>query len=188
MRAYFQNRQGPAVPRLPRTVALLAVALGLAGCAASTDRQESSGLFSPYRVDLPQGNYVTREMLNQVQPGMSRTQVRAALGSPLLMPVFQADRWDYVFRYQRPNREFEQRRVVIRFKDDQVASVDVDGALPEREDPNDPAMPGARAARKGGKAASAAAAATPAPAPGAATTAPSGGNQAAPGGATGGNR
>ena len=152
MRAHLQNRQSPAVPRLPRAVALLAVVVGLAGCAASTDRQESSGLFSPYRVDLPQGNYVTREMLNQVQPGMSRLQVRAALGSPLLTPVFQTDRWDYVFRYQRPNREFEQRRVVIRFKEDRVAAVEVDGDLPEREDPNDPAMPGARAARKGAKA------------------------------------
>jgi outer membrane protein assembly factor BamE len=139
------------LPRLPLAAMLLASAAGLAGCAASTDRQESSGLFSPYRVDLPQGNYVTREMLDQVQPGMSRDQVRAALGSPLLAPVFQADRWDYVFRYQRPNREFEQRRVVIRFKDDRVAAIEA-GELPQREDPNDPAMPGARAARKATKA------------------------------------
>ena len=113
----------------------------------------------------PQGNYITREMLNQVQPGMTRLQVRAALGSPLLTPVFQTDRWDYVFRYQRPNREFEQRRVVIRFKEDRVAAVEVDGDLPEREDPNDPAMPGARAARKGAKAPTPAAPGQPPQAP-----------------------
>ena len=142
---------GRPLPRLPLAAVLFVSAVGLAGCAMSTDRQESSGFFSPYRVDLPQGNYVTREMLDQVQSGMTRDQVRAVLGSPLLTPVFQADRWDYVFRYQRPNREFEQRRVVIRFKDDRVAAIEA-GELPQREDPNDPAMPGARAARKATKA------------------------------------
>lgn len=131
--------------RLARILPIAACALLLAGC--SSNRQESSGLFSPYRIDLPQGNYVTREMLDQVQPGMTRDQVRAAIGSPLLAPVFRADRWDYVFRYQLPSGRAEQRKVTVRFKDDQVAAIEAD-ELPLREDPDDPALPGSRARNK----------------------------------------
>ena len=100
-------------------------------------------MFEPYRIDLPQGNYLTREMLDQVRPGSTRDQVRAVLGVPLLSPLFRPERWDYVFRYQYPSGKAEVRRVVIRFKDDRVASIDAD-ELPEREDPNDPLLPGAR--------------------------------------------
>lgn len=147
MSANPKNPEGPARPGLTLALVLIASAAGVAGCSASPDRQESSGLFAPYRVDLPQGNYLTREMLDQVRPGMSREQVRAVLGLPLLNPAFRADRWDYVFRYQRPNGEVEQRRVLVRFADDKVQAIDAD-ELPQREDPNDPALPGGRAAKK----------------------------------------
>ena len=60
------------------------------GCSTSRDR--SSGLFEAYKIDLPQGNYVTREMLDKVTTGMSREQVRFTLGSPLLNPLFRRNR------------------------------------------------------------------------------------------------
>lgn len=147
MSANSPNRPGRAPTALPLALAVIATVAGIAGCSTSSGRQESSGLFSPYRTDLPQGNYVTREMLDQVQRGMSREQVRAALGSPLLAPVFRSDRWDYVFRYQRPNGEAEQRRVVIRFQDDRVDAIEAD-PLPLREDPDDPALPGGARVKK----------------------------------------
>jgi outer membrane protein assembly factor BamE len=131
--------------RAAALLAALAAAAALAGCGSS--RPGSSGMFEPYRIDLPQGNYLTREMLDQVRPGSTRDQVRAVLGVPLLSPLFRPDRWDYVFRYQHPNGKAEVRRVVIRFTDDRVAAIDAD-ELPEREDPNDPLLPGARPAAK----------------------------------------
>lgn len=124
------------------SIALAALLVLAGGCASRS--QDRSGLLEPHRIDLPQGNYVTREMLAQVKPGLTREQVRVALGAPLLQSIFRADRWDYVFRYQRPNGQAELRRVMIRFADDRVLSVDAD-ALPEREDGSDPAMPGYRA-------------------------------------------
>jgi outer membrane protein assembly factor BamE (lipoprotein component of BamABCDE complex) len=57
--------------------------------------------------------------------------------------VFHPDRWDYVFRYQFPNGRAELRRATILFKDDRVVSIDAE-ALPAKEDPNDPALPGYR--------------------------------------------
>ncbi|MEN9763457.1 MAG: Small protein precursor [Pseudomonadota bacterium] len=94
-------------------------------------------------MDLPQGNYLTQEMVERIRPGMTPEQVREMLGSPLLNHVFHADRWDYVFRYRHPNGQAEQRRVTVLFRDGRVAELRAD-ALPAREDPKDPALPGFR--------------------------------------------
>ena len=112
------------------------------GCSTAGGR--TSGLFEAYKIDLPQGNYVTREMLDKVTTGMSREQVRFTLGSPLLNPLFRPNRWDYVFRYQYASGKAELRRVVILFTDEKVASIKADD-LPVRDDTSDPALPGYQA-------------------------------------------
>ncbi len=119
--------------------ALLVAGLG----ACSSNDPNRSGLLEPYRVGLPQGNYVTREQVDAVKSGMTRDQVRFILGSPLLNPMFKTDRWDYVYRYQHPSGRAESRRVTVRFQDERVAAVQAD-ALPDKEDANDPALPGYR--------------------------------------------
>jgi outer membrane protein assembly factor BamE len=127
-----------SVPRLTGLAALCVLAW-LGGCAS--DDPSRTGVFEPYRIDLPQGNYVTQAMLDRVKPGMSPQQVRDALGSPLLGHVFHADRWDYVFRFRHPNGSFEQRKVTVRFGNGRVTGIDAD-PLPPREDPTDRALPG----------------------------------------------
>jgi outer membrane protein assembly factor BamE (lipoprotein component of BamABCDE complex) len=102
-----------------------------------------SGLFAPYRVDIPQGNYLDRSMVEQVKTGMTRDQVRFALGTPLYVDPFRPDRWDYVFRFQHANLDAELRRVTVFFKDDKVERVQAD-PLPAANDPSDPALPGTR--------------------------------------------
>lgn len=133
----------------PRRHAAAGIALVLAlagtallGACASRDASRS-GIFEPHRIDLPQGNYLTGEMLDKVKPGMSPEQVRFALGSPLLVDVFQPGHWNYVFRYLHANGDAELRRVVIVFENDRVAKIDAD-PLPQVEDPSDPALPGYR--------------------------------------------
>jgi len=113
--------------------------IGLPGCTSNDPSR--TGLFEPYRIDLPQGNYVTQAMLERVRVGMSPEQVRDALGSPLLGHVFHADRWDYVFRFKHPNGSFEQRKVTVRFGNGRVSGIESD-PLPPREDPAAPALPG----------------------------------------------
>ena len=65
------------------------------------------------------------------------------------MPVFSADRWDYVFRYQHANGTSDLRRVVIRFKDTKVNSIESD-ELPAREDGTDKALPQGKSRVKAG--------------------------------------
>jgi outer membrane protein assembly factor BamE len=123
-----------------RCLPILLLALGLAAGCTSVDRSRS-GFLEPYKFSIPQGNYLNQQMLDQVRQGMSREQVRLTIGSPLVTDIFHPDRWDYVFRFQYPNGDAELRRVTIRFQDDRVASVKAD-ELPQRDDPNDPALPG----------------------------------------------
>jgi outer membrane protein assembly factor BamE len=129
-----------------RGVVALALAAGLAGCAS--DDRSRSGLLQPYRIEVPQGNYVDQSMLRQVQPGMTPDQVRFVLGTPLLRDPFRPDRWDYVFRFQHPNGSADLRRATVHFAQGRVTQVEAD-ALPETDEGSDPALPGFR--RKQGR-------------------------------------
>jgi outer membrane protein assembly factor BamE len=88
-------------------LAALLAALALGGCV--------------YRVDVQQGNYLEGKAVDQLQVGMTRTQVRYLLGTPLVPDVFAKDRWDYLYYFRhgrhRPN---DPRRLVVYFKDDKV--------------------------------------------------------------------
>lgn len=134
------TRRARLCPRTGTAFALLLAGAALAAGCASHDTSRS-GIFEPHRVDLPQGNYLTGEMLERVRPGMVPEQVRFALGSPLLVDVFRPDQWNYVFRYLHANGQAELRRVVIVFENGHVARIDAD-PLPRVEDPSDPALPG----------------------------------------------
>lgn len=119
--------------RSTRLAALPLAVLVLAGCQSGpTDR--FFGRITPYRVEIVQGNVVTKEQAALLKPGLSRVQVREVLGSPLLADPFHGDRWDYVFTIRRQGAEPQQRRVIVRFRNDLVESVDTGGELPgERE-------------------------------------------------------
>ena len=103
------------------------VLAGLTACssfdAAST---KAAAVVTPYKIDVVQGNVVTREQLAVVQPGMSRAVVRDIMGSALLTSVFHADRWDYVFTLKRQRTEPQSRKVTIFFKNDVVERIEAD--------------------------------------------------------------
>jgi outer membrane protein assembly factor BamE len=107
----------------PRFFIALAAVL-LTGCQAVPNMLP--GPLKPYRMDIQQGNVVTQEMMAKVQPGMTRSQVRFALGTPLVTDVFHEDRWDYVYLLQKGGVVTEHRRIVVRFKGDQLASIEGD--------------------------------------------------------------
>jgi outer membrane protein assembly factor BamE len=104
-----------------RVLFLLLVAAMLAGCTNPVN------WVKPYRIEIQQGNFVTQEMVAQLKPGMTREQVRFALGTPLVTDIFHADRWDYVFRRQRENStHLEERRLTVFFEGDKLARVEGD--------------------------------------------------------------
>ena len=108
--------------------------LSLTGCQSLQSSDNFLGVVTPYKVEVVQGNVVTREQVAMVKPGQSRAQVRDALGSPLLADAFHANRWDYVFTIRRQGAEPQLRRVVVLFDGDRLTRIDTGGELPaERE-------------------------------------------------------
>jgi outer membrane protein assembly factor BamE len=119
-----------------RSFALLAapVAAMLTGCHSLQSDNNFLGVITPYRLEIVQGNVITREQADRIKPGLNRAQVRDLLGSPLVTDPFHADRWDYVFTIRRQGAEPQLRRVIVRFKGDALESIDTGGELPgERE-------------------------------------------------------
>jgi outer membrane protein assembly factor BamE len=100
-----------------RLVPLALAGAALAACG-SIDRasQGLAGLVTPYRVEIVQGNFVSKEQVDALKPGMSRLQVRDILGTPLVTDAFHADRWDYVFTIRRQGIEPQERRLAVFFK------------------------------------------------------------------------
>ncbi|MEO6920249.1 MAG: outer membrane protein assembly factor BamE [Collimonas sp.] len=105
------------------------------------------GIFSPYRIDIQQGNFVSKEMLAQVKEGMTREQVRFALGTPLITDLFHDNRWDYVFRLQKGNGEITTSRVSAFFNGNLLARID-GGNLPTENEYLDQISGGAAEAKK----------------------------------------
>ncbi|MDW8468353.1 MAG: outer membrane protein assembly factor BamE [Burkholderiales bacterium] len=105
---------------LLRLAAALATA-ALAGCARAP--LPVPEIVKPYRITIQQGNYITREMVEQLKPGMTKEQVRFVLGTPLVTDIFHADRWDYVFFRETPDGRREQRNFAVIFHDGRLARV-----------------------------------------------------------------
>ena len=102
-----------------RLTPLIAACAVLSGCAG-IDRF-SLGIataITPYRVEIVQGNFVSKEQVSALQKGMSRLQVRDVLGTPLVIDAFHKDRWDYVFTIRREGVKSQERRLAVFFSGD----------------------------------------------------------------------
>ena len=106
---------------------LIFVVLLLAGCQSVT----LPGL-SAHKIDIQQGNVVTQDMVAKLKPGMSRSQVRFALGTPLIADPFHPNRWDYVYVMHKKGKLVAQRRIVAVFQDDKLVRIEGD-VVPARE-------------------------------------------------------
>ena len=88
---------------------------------------------TPYKVDVIQGNFVSKEQVEQLQAGMSRDQVKGLLGTPLMASLFHADRWDYVFTLKRQGVEPQSFKYTVFFEGDQLERFEGDAMPTEAE-------------------------------------------------------
>jgi len=99
-----------------RYVILLLALLG-ASCSSTLPS------FKPYHLDVQQGNVVTAKMMMQLKPGMSKSQVRYVLGTPLLQDAFHQNRWDYIYQMTKGGKVIERRRIILDFESDGLRAV-----------------------------------------------------------------
>ena len=80
-----------------------------------------------YRVDVQQGNLLEEQDINAVRIGMTRSQVRFLLGTPVVEDSFHHDRWDYIYYFrQGRSRNPDRRWLIVWFDGDRVRSIQRD--------------------------------------------------------------
>ncbi len=110
-------------------ICVLAVACG----SLESTSQRVAGVVQPYRPQVVQGNFVSREQVEYLRPGITRDQVRDILGTPLVTSVFHLDRWDYAFTLRRQGVAPQAFRLSLFFKDDRLERLEGDTPPTEAE-------------------------------------------------------
>jgi outer membrane protein assembly factor BamE len=114
----------------------LMLALTALTCACSSVNTTTSSLLNvvkPYAPDVVQGNFVSREQLDLLKPGLTKNQVRGLLGTPLVTSMFHSNRWDYIFSIKRQGTEYQQRKLTLIFKADVLERYEGDPVPSEAE-------------------------------------------------------
>lgn len=96
---------------------LLVLSLLVTACSPSLPS------IKPYKMPIQQGNLVTSKMMMQLKPGMTKTQVRFVMGTPLITDSFHKDQWDYFYQMEKDGAIIEKRRVILMFEKDLLAKV-----------------------------------------------------------------
>ena len=101
-------------------IKLIIVSLSLASCGGISKLPS----FAPHKIEINQGNLITPDMRGKLKLGMSRSQVRALLGTPLITDVFHANRWDYAYRLEQNNKLVDQQRMTLYFEGENLTRID----------------------------------------------------------------
>jgi outer membrane protein assembly factor BamE len=116
------------MPRLPgnestfmRRILTCTVILSLLLAAGCSFRMPKLALPRVHKITVQQGNVITQEMIDQLKPGMTRSQVAFVMGEPIFRNSFDEDRWDYVYTVEVPGFYQDERRVSLYFDSDLLA-------------------------------------------------------------------
>ncbi len=85
---------------------------------------------SVHKIDIQQGNIVTPDMLERLEPGMTKRQVEFIMGTPLIVNAFNGNQWIYFYRLQAGDDAVEQYHVILEFEDGKLSRIE--DALPKQ--------------------------------------------------------
>ncbi len=102
-------------------ILIVLVSLLLAACSNFSNYLPT---FTPYKVEIRQGNLISQEMRAKLRLGMSQAQVKALLGAPLINDPYHANRWDYLYRLEQKNELVENQRLTLFFEKGMLVRID----------------------------------------------------------------
>ncbi len=112
----------PFRPLIACAGAVLLLTLAASGCV--------------YRMDIQQGNLLDAEQVDQVEVGMTRSQVRFLLGTPMVIDSFNPERWDYIYSLRRGHsRKVDRQHLIVWFEGDTVTRIEELIPVPRKESP-----------------------------------------------------
>ncbi len=100
---------------------IISVSVLLAACSNFSSYLPT---FSPHKIEIRQGNLITQDMRDRIKIGMTQTQVKAALGAPLINDIYHANRWDYLYRLEQKGKVVESQRLTLYFEQGVLARID----------------------------------------------------------------
>ena len=86
-------------------ISLVLISSLLTGCS----------IFRTHKMDIEQGNVITKTQVDRLHPGMSESSVRAMLGNPVLANIFTNERLIYVYTMQQGYGAMQETRITLIF-------------------------------------------------------------------------
>jgi len=75
-----------------------------------------------FQVVISQGNLVDQEMLDKLEIGMTESQVKFVMGTPLISDTFYPDRWDYFTSVTQGDNTYTNQKITLYFEDSKLVS------------------------------------------------------------------
>jgi outer membrane protein assembly factor BamE len=113
----------------------LAIILSIFLMSCSLQNSVPDFLPKVYKMDIKQGNEIDSEMLLELKPGMTKSQVKFVLGTPLIQDSFHNQRWDYLYVLRREGKLLEKRHVILNFEEDLLRNITGE-VIPQDNDKN----------------------------------------------------
>ena len=79
-----------------------------------------------YKLDIQQGNLLSKQLVDSLKPGMSKHQVTLVMGSPSVVSPFDHNRWDYVSTLRKGNGRMDQKDLTLYFEGDSLVKIEGD--------------------------------------------------------------
>ena len=73
-----------------------------------------------FQVVVSQGNLVDQEMLDKLEIGMTESQVKFVMGTPLISDTFYPERWDYFTSVTQGESSYTNQKITLFFEDNQL--------------------------------------------------------------------
>lgn len=101
----------------PAALLIIALTLATSGCSSL----RFPGVF---RIDVGQGNLITKEMLDKLRVGMTPRQVEYVMGTPMIADTFHPERWDYIYSLETGKGILVQNQLTLFFENERLAIID----------------------------------------------------------------
>jgi outer membrane protein assembly factor BamE len=73
-----------------------------------------------YKVVVSQGNLVDQEMIDKLEVGMTESQVKFVMGTPLISDTFFPNRWDYFTTVTQGENVYTEQKIVLFFEENKL--------------------------------------------------------------------
>ena len=73
---------------------------------------------------VQQGNLLTPEKMSRLQIGMSKNEAAILMGTSLMSPTFNDNRWDYAYTWRKGSNANAIKHLTLYFKNERLSRIE----------------------------------------------------------------